>query len=83
MRFPPSLSCSSNGYSWYKPDGSHASFYTLSLTVAFPNPGDTYRLAHAHPYSYSDHKRHLAGLLANENTSRYAEEGVQLPSKAS
>eukprot|EP00752_Nemacystus_decipiens_P005218 g4737.t1 len=61
----------SNGYSWYKPDGSHASFYTLSLTVTFPNPGDTYRLAHAHPYSYSDHKRHLAGLLANERTSRY------------
>ncbi|CAM9668975.1 unnamed protein product [Ectocarpus sp. 4 AP-2014] len=61
----------SNGYSWYKPDGSHASFYTLSLSVTFPNSGDSYRLAHAHPYSYSDHKRHLAGLLENERTSRY------------
>ncbi|CAM9876303.1 unnamed protein product, partial [Ectocarpus sp. 12 AP-2014] len=66
----------SNGYFWYKPDGSHASFYTLSLSVTFPNSGDIYRLAHAHPYSYSDHKRHLAGLLENERTSRYLNHAI-------
>ncbi|CAN0106218.1 unnamed protein product, partial [Hapterophycus canaliculatus] len=62
-----------------KRDGSQASFYTLSLSVTFPNPGDTYRLAHAHPYSYSDHKRHLAELLTNEHTSRYLNHTVLCP----
>ncbi|CAN0564964.1 unnamed protein product, partial [Ectocarpus sp. 12 AP-2014] len=42
----------------------------------FPNSGDIYRLAHAHPYSYSDHKRHLAGLLENERTSRYLNHAI-------
>lgn len=60
----------SNGYTWYKPDGSQGSFYTLSFSVTFLNAGDTYRLAHAHPYTYSDHKRHLARLLLDDRTSR-------------
>ncbi|CAN0450767.1 unnamed protein product [Ascophyllum nodosum] len=59
-------SLAANGYTWPKPDGSQGSFYTLSFSVTFLHPGDTYRLAHAHPYSYSDHKQHLAQLLGDE-----------------
>ncbi|CAM9963478.1 unnamed protein product, partial [Phaeothamnion confervicola] len=56
----------------YRPNaGSTAAFYTLQFSVAFPRRGDRYRLALAYPYTYSDHKRVLAALLACERASRH------------
>jgi len=46
-------------------------YYTLSFTVDFHNPGDTYLLAHSYPYTYSDYKLHLSSLLGSARTSRH------------
>lgn len=38
-------------------------YYTLSFTIDFHNPKDVYLIAHTYPYTYSDHKSHIARLL--------------------
>ncbi|CAM9356747.1 unnamed protein product [Chrysoparadoxa australica] len=65
------ISYTQNGYPCFKADGQTGNFYTLSFEVEFANPGDTYRLAHCYPYTYSQHKRHLASLLADGARSKH------------
>lgn len=50
---------------------SGAYYYTLTFTLDFHNPQDTYLVAHSYPYTYSDYKNHLSGLLSSPRTSRH------------
>ena len=38
-------------------------YYTLSFTLAFHRPDDIYLVAHSYPYTYSDHKAHIATMF--------------------
>ena len=55
------------------------SYFTLSFTIDFHTPHDTYLLAHTYPYTYSDHKHHLASLLASPRRRRYIKHCVLCP----
>ncbi|TMW63458.1 hypothetical protein Poli38472_002399 [Pythium oligandrum] len=48
---------------------SSGGFYTLTFTLTFENPGDTYLIAHSYPYTFTDHQRHLAHILQAQRTS--------------
>lgn len=45
-------------------------YYTLSFTLAFYRPDDIYLIAHSYPYTYSDHKAHIANLLRSSRKRR-------------
>lgn len=45
-------------------------YYTLSFTLAFARPDDIYLVAHSYPYTYSDHKAHLAAFLHSTRKRR-------------
>eukprot|EP01041_Mallomonas_annulata_P003176 gene3176-6267_t len=40
-----------------------ACYYTLSFTIEFHNPKDTYLIAYTYPYTYEDYKLHLSSIL--------------------
>jgi hypothetical protein len=41
-----------------------SSYFTLTFTMDFANAGDTYLIAYTYPYTYSDYRRHIDGILA-------------------
>lgn len=42
-----------------------STYFTLTFTIDFPSAGESYLLAHSYPYTYSDHKAHMAKLLSS------------------
>lgn len=55
---------------------SGATYFTLSFTLTFERPDDVYLIAHSYPYTYSDHKAHLASLLRSSRKRRTVRNAV-------
>jgi len=51
-------------------------YFTLSFTVDFLNPNDTYLLAHSYPYTLADNKLHLKSLMDDPRRRPYIHQGV-------
>jgi hypothetical protein len=48
-----------------------AMYFTLTMTIDFHNPNDTYLLAYTYPYTYTDMKYHIQDLLSSPRTARH------------
>ena len=44
-------------------------YYTLTFTIEFPNPKDTYLLAYTYPYTHRDYLRHVESILNSPGSS--------------
>jgi len=63
-----------NGLNSSTADG--ATYYTLSFTLAFDRSDDVYLIAHSYPYTYSDHKAHLASMLRSLRKRRIVQHAL-------
>ena len=48
-----------------------SNYFTLSFTIEFPNPKDTYLLAYTYPYTHSDYLRHIDGIMNCTGSSNF------------